>query len=178
MLETDLPSSGSYNVVITLDSSPTRSINAGVASYFDVGQSVVDFDSYGVNSVTSIWTSVTATDAGSLVCGIGGHGINATISGYDSTVILEQISGASSTAALLHKIDQSAGSIDIGITWSGSKYASVVGAVFSPVASGFPIWVNVNGVWKQVTNVSVNNGAWKTVSAVSVDTNGTWKGVV
>ena len=133
LLEDDLPSAGSYNVVITLDSNPTRTINAGVASYFDVGQSLIDYASNGQSSGTTIYVTVTASVDESLVVGIGGHGLpDDTISGYDSTVVLEQILGSSSQAALIHKINQDQCDIDIGITWSGDKYCSVIGAVFSP----------------------------------------------
>ena len=177
LLETDLPSAGSYSVIITLDGSPTRSINAGVASYFDVGQSLIDFDSYGVNAVTTIYTTVTAAVDGSLVCGIGGHGYNQDLTGYDSTIILEQIDGSSSTAGLLHKINQSTGDIDIGFSWSSSKYASIVAAVFSPPAEGFNIWVNAGG-WKQVSAISVNTSSgWKTGTAQSVNIASGWKSV-
>jgi len=62
---------------------------------------------------------------------------------------------------------------------STNTYRNDIKLTYTPTVTGFPIWVDVQGVWKQVTNVSVNNsGTWKAVSTVNVDAAGSWKGVV
>lgn len=44
------------------------------------------------------------------------------------------------------------------------------------VVTGFNVWANISGTWKQATAVFVNvSGTWKTVTAVSANVSSTWK---
>jgi len=133
LLDEDLPSAGSYNVTIETSNGPNRAIMCAVASYFNVKQAAPeDSDIFeSTVSVSNSYVNVTASQNGSLVVGVAGHGGIESVSGYDSSILVETLVGVSQTGALVHKLGVNSGSYDLGVQWSGgTSRASAIGAVF------------------------------------------------
>lgn len=44
------------------------------------------------------------------------------------------------------------------------------------VGATLDVWVNINGTWKNPSNMYVNvNGEWKSISSLNVNVSGSWK---
>jgi hypothetical protein len=65
-------------------------------------------------------------------------------------------------------------STTLDIAYLGQPFVAVGPSVAPP--SGFNVWANVSGVWKQASAIYVNvSGTWKTATTVSANVASAWK---
>ncbi len=139
LLESDLPSSGSYTVNVDVSATPTRNVMVGVSSYENVNQALDD--SCTSNTGQPISCSITTIEDNSWVMSVVGNGGGGdyTYSAGNERYELDG-SASSSTGAGGDDIDTSAGSFSVSWSHSGNVRQALVAAAFSPANTTVYAW--------------------------------------
>jgi len=132
LLDSSLPSSGSYNIAVTVSQTITREIYMAVAEYSGVKQSAPDdYDTHANTASGNTAIALTAAANGSVVVAGVGEGGTSTLTNTNNINNLQEQILTSSGSALGHRTNVSSGNITVG--WNSlNTREGMVGAVWQP----------------------------------------------
>lgn len=131
LLETDLPSSGPYQVSISTDQDPYRTIFGFAISYSGVKQTAPDAYGNTWNSSSPEYHTLTVANDGSVQVGTLSCRNTGTFGTYNGSTVRQSYSQDSSSAGFVDNF-KDAGSENIGATHSSPNADLVMAATWSP----------------------------------------------
>lgn len=173
LLEEDLPSSGSHDVVVTASASPSRTIFGYAISYFGVKQAAPDdYDTDYHTDGTPCVATVTSAADGSVGVVVGASGATGAASGNNDATVRQSHSQDSSAGAIGDEQDVSSGSNDMGITFAGQNRAALVGAILQPAGITYQFSYETGVLLFNIptSKYSVTNGYWELIFPSQNDT--------